>query len=192
MRKGSFLIGVAFAVCVAMPGAPFLPEAHAARMESFGKPPQQPESPPPQPREDPAPKIHKIKIWTNEDLIALRSPADLYILQKEAQATDSEAETLMSCFAFGPPQQSLEDTQRAIQETQQSIRDSEDAIAQSRNTIEDAPEALKARNQRELDRRNAELETSRQQLRALQEHLRELTKQSANENSATPAAPPHE
>ena len=126
-----------------------------------------------------APSTHKVKVWTNEELIATRTPADLYIFQKEAQAAALEMEgfnNLASCFAFGQPEGNADETQKEIDATLQSIRDSEEAVAQSRRALSRGPDNLKLRNQMELAQRMSELNQARERLWKLQEHLRELEK----------------
>src|SRR5580704_13438850 len=121
---------------------------------------------------------HKAKVWTNEDLIATRTPADIYVFEKEAQAAALEEKAfsrIASCFAFGQPEGNAEQTQKEIDALLLSIGDSEQAVAQSRRALPTAPENLKLRDQMELARRVAELNHAREQLWTLQEHLRELT-----------------
>jgi hypothetical protein len=136
---------------------------------------------------------HRVKVWTNEDLIATRTPADIYVFEKEAQvaALDQEAfSRIASCFAFGQPEGNADETQKEIDALLLSIRDSEQAVAQSRRALNTAPENLKLRNQMELAQRVAELNHAREQLWKLQEHLRELTDHASTSNvvhsSATP------
>jgi len=135
-----------------------------------------------------APATRKVKVWTNEELIATRTPADLYTFQKEAQAATLEMEgfnDLASCFAFGQPEGNADETQKEIDATLQSIRDSEDAVAQSRRALSKGPDNLKLRNQMELAQRMSELNQARERLWKLQEHLRELEK--APSESAAPS-----
>jgi ATP-dependent Lon protease len=181
-RRAVFFI---FAMEVLAADAAFNPPARAAATASMPQqqPPEQ-KAPPSQPG--------KVKIWTNDDLIALRTPADIYILEKEAQAAAVEMQDVMACFAWNQTESTIEETQKAIQDTLESIRDSEDAVAQIRKQLDDAPENLKARNQKELERRTTELETSREQLKVLQQRLRELTKQPTGENPVASATPPPE
>jgi hypothetical protein len=139
---------------------------------------------------------HKVKVWTNEELIATRTPADLYLFQKEAQAAALEVErfhTLASCFASDQPEGNAEETQKEIDATLQSIRDSEDAVGQSRTALSNVPEHLKLRNQLELSQRMSELNHARERLWALQEHLQELQRfpaQSKTTSQPTPERPP--
>jgi hypothetical protein len=134
---------------------------------------------------------HKVKVWTNEELLATRTPADLYLFQKEAQAAALEIErfhTLASCFASDQPEGNVEETQKEIDAALQSIRDSEDAVGQSRTALSNVPEHLKLRNQLELSQRMSELNHARERLWALQEHLQELQRSLAQ--PSTTSQPP--
>src|ERR1700730_12292363 len=144
-------------------------------------------------RVNPSFPAHRVKVWTNEDLIATRTAADIYLFEKEAQAAALEEEAfsrIASCFAFGQPEGNTDETQKEIDALLLSIRDSEQAVAQSRRALNTAPENLKLRNQMELAQRVAELNHAREQLWNLQEHLRELTEHTSTSNvvhsSATP------
>jgi hypothetical protein len=140
-----------------------------------------------------APAAHTVKVWTNEDLIATRTPADLYIFQKEADASALEMEgfnNLASCFAFGQPEGNAEETQKEIDATLQSIRDSEVAVNQSRKALSAGPEDLKLRNQLELAQRMSELNHARERLWTLQEHLQEIEKSPPQQSVPTPNPQP--
>jgi hypothetical protein len=145
------------------------------------------QSPPNSSAQSSATPAHKVKVWTNEELIATRTPADVYIFQREADAAALEMEgftNVASCFAFGQPEGNAEETQKEIDATLQSIRDSEAAVNQSRKALSTGPEDLKLRNQLELAQRMSELNHAREHLWTLQEHLQEIEK-----SSAEPAAP---
>src|ERR1700733_10695296 len=145
------------------------------------------QTPPDSQSQSSASPTHKVKVWTNEELIATRTPADVYIFQKEEQAAALEMEdfnNIASCFAFGQPEGNAEETQKEIDATLQSIRDSEEAVNQSRKALSTGPEDLKLRNQLELAQRMSELNHAREHLWTLQEHLREVEK-----SPAEPATP---
>jgi|SRR5450432_584441 hypothetical protein len=128
---------------------------------------------------NPAFPTHKVRVWTNEELIADRKPADIYIFEKEAQTAAQEMamfSNLASCFAFGQPKGNADETQKEIDATVRSIRDSEAAVAQSRKALSTAPDNLKLRNQMELSQRMSELNHARERLWSLQEHLQEIEK----------------
>jgi hypothetical protein len=192
MRKRAFL--AALAAFAAVPAAEFSPPALAASVPLAGPRQAPAEQPLQQQEQNPPLATHKVKVWTNDDLLATRTPADNYMFEKEAQAAaDAAAATIQavtSCFAFNQPEASVEDTQKAIQDIGQSIRDSEDAVAQATKALQNAPESLKARNQAELDRRTTELDKLREQLRVLQERLRQLNNQPAGEPSSEQAPSP--
>ena len=145
------------------------------------------QTPPDSSSQSSASPAHKVKVWTNEELIATRTPADVYIFQKEEQAATLEMEgfnNIAACFAFGQPAGNAEETQKEIDATLQSIRDSEEAVNQSRKALSTGPEDLKLRNQLELAQRMSELNHAREHLWTLQEHLREVEK-----SPAEPATP---
>lgn len=155
---------------------------------------------PPEPQTSAAPvQPHKIKIWTNDDIVTLRTPADIYILEKEAQAAANEAKALMSCFAPSRADAEVEDTQKEIDAAAQSIRDAEAAVTQARKDLQAAPENLQARSRAELERRNLELDAYRDQLKLLQQRLQKLnaqpsaTQRRSGENPSAPSSTePHD
>jgi Protein of unknown function (DUF2524) len=181
MHKRAFLMG--FPVYLAALSAQFIPVTQAAPIAFHRQ--QQPQA------QNPSSTTHKLKIWTNEDLIATRTPADIYVFEKEAQAAANEAATLRSvasCFAFNQPEGTVLETQKAIQEALQSVDDNEAAVTQAQTELDNAPENLKLRDQMALDQRTAELQRARAQLRALQDHLQQLNEQPAAQNPYASAA----
>lgn len=131
----------------------------------------------PQPAQQVAAQTRPQKIWTNDDVVALRTPMDIYILEKEVRTAAEEAfavQRLLSCFAFDQPGGTLEETQLEIKSTTQAIQDSQEAVTQARLQLSNSPEVLRLRNQLELSRRTAELDERRARLVALQKHLSEL------------------
>jgi hypothetical protein len=175
MGKWGFLRGAAaFSALLSVVSMPIMPATRE-------------QSPPDSSSQSSASPTHKVKVWTNEELIATRTPADLYVFQKEEQAAALEMEgfnNIAACFAFGQPAGNAEETQKEIDATLQSIRDSEEAVNQSRKALSTGPEDLKLRNQLELAQRMSELNHAREHLWTLQEHLREVEKPPAE-----PAAP---
>lgn len=203
MLRWRFLRGVA--ACSATLAAPFLPvgkgaaccasNARPSNIRQFGAelmaPTQELAPSGPSPVNPPA-ATHKVKVWTNEELIATRTPADIYIFQKEEQAAALIAEgfdEIASCFAFGQPEGNTEETQKAIDATTATIRDSEEAVVQAQRAVSTAPDSLKLRDQMELAQRTAELNHAREQLWKLQEHLQELGKPPAQINAPSQPSP---
>ena len=151
------------------------------------------QTPPDSSSQSSASPTHKVKVWTNEELIATRTPADVYIFQKEEQAAALEMEgfnNIAACFAFGQPAGNAEETQKEIDATLQSIRDSEEAVNQSRKALSTGPEDLKLRNQLELAQRMSELNHARERLWTLQEHLQEIEKSPTQQGVPTPNPQP--
>src|SRR5450755_1997502 len=172
------------AVRFAMAGVVFLSPAAATPIVSVA---QEQTSPGPQ---NSTPAAHKVKVWTNDELISTRTPADNYIFQKEAQALaaeDAAFNNIASCFAFNATEGNAEETQKEIDATLQSISDSEDAVAQSRKALRTAPDNLRLRNQMELAQRTSELNQARERLWKLQQHLQELAAQPAAPNATAPS-----
>jgi hypothetical protein len=144
----------------------------------------------PQSTDQTSARNHPAKIWTNEEIVTLRTPMDMYILEKEARSAAEEAlafQTLLSCFAFDAPGGTLEETREDIKSITQDVQDSQEAVLQARKQLDNSPEALRLRNQLELSRRTSELDERRARLAALQKHLRELAP--AGPPGETPATP---
>jgi hypothetical protein len=141
---------------------------------------------PPSPRSVHA---HSLKIWTNEDLISTRTPADIYIFAKEAKVAADQAavfQTLTSCFAPNQPEVTVEDTQKAINETTQSIGEADNGIAQAKRQLAEDPEGLKTRDQAELNRRTAERNRLLEQLHTLQDRLQQMAPTPPSEKPSAP------
>jgi hypothetical protein len=158
---------------------------------------QPPSTPPPTPSATSGPpsphavRAHTIKIWTNEDLIGTRTPADIYLFEKEAKAAADRAAAfaaITSCFAPDQPEATAEDTQKAIDEITQSIQESENGIAQARRQLADDPVGLRTRDQSELNRRLAERDQLLERLHALQDRLQQMILKPAPSDAA-PVAP---
>jgi hypothetical protein len=142
--------------------------------------------------QNPSSTDRKVKVWTNDDLIATRTPADVYVFEKEAQAAANDAavfDAVTSCFAPERDEAAIADTRRSIEQTSESLRDAEGAVAQATRELQAAPANLKARNQLELDRRTAELQALRRQLRTLQDRLQQLASQPSEASSEETPSP---
>ncbi|MGC1906779.1 MAG: hypothetical protein WA715_23370 [Candidatus Acidiferrum sp.] len=190
MRTLAIFCGVAM-VCVALAIASPVPAA-----TRYMKSAQDPAQTEPRPQiETGTPRgNHKTKVWTNDDLVATRTPMDVYIFEKEAQAAAMESAAfndMMSCFVPTNTQGSADETQKEIDKTLQEVSDSEDAVSQARRAVSEAPPNLRLRDQMELAQRTTDLNHAREKLWKLQEHLQEVEKssgqQSAPPEPATPA-----
>lgn len=168
---------------------------------------QQPPPPPPpaqsqqngqaqqntQPAQQPA--VKQKRVWTNDDVVALRTPADTYQVDKEArQAAEAEQAAKQAAEAKEPKQPALtvklpntaEETQKAIVEKEGQITGEQNGLERLLRELPDASDDQKADMQKEVDRLAADLPRIRTQLKALQDHLAKLTKP----RSEAPTAPP--
>jgi hypothetical protein len=148
---------------------------------------------------DPAPK--KKKVWTNDDVVSLRTPADNYQLEQEQNAAAEAAATAKQAAtrtAGKSEKQATLDTKLpdSIDETESMIKDTEDDIAggtaileKMRKEIESAPVAQQGEKQKQIDRLSASIESSRRNLKVLQDHLEALKHKPAPENPPAPPSP---
>jgi hypothetical protein len=163
---------------------------------------QPPSSSQPQPQQSSAPEkppSKPKKVWTNEDVVSLRTPADAYQAEKEAQAAaDAEAVAKDIAQARLPKDAgstiklpaTAEETQHMIQTKQEEISDEKAGIERMNNELPSTPEDQKAAVQKEIDRVTGDLRKNRVELEALQNHLQKLKKTAVNQSSPVPPAPP--
>jgi hypothetical protein len=162
---------------------------------------QQQTPPPPTPPENaqPAPQptspaAKQKKVWTEEDVISLRTPADNYQVEKEAKEAAAKEAALRA--AAKPLKQptldpklpaTAEETEKKLKETQLYIQEETDALDKLHKDLQDVPTEQQAQKQEEIDRVNRLLEASQRDLKALQEHLQ--TFQEKPQGEAPPVAP---
>jgi hypothetical protein len=159
---------------------------------------QQDSQPPPQPPDPSAPKPKKV--WTNDEVIQLRSPADAYVADKEArEAADAKAAAqeaaLMKQIKAAELTMKLpstpEETQRLIASNEERIRGLRDELDQLNNSPNDASEVQKAAMHRQIDQLTANLEKKQFELKVLQDYLKGFTKTPTSEPpSGLPVPPP--
>jgi hypothetical protein len=161
-------------------------------------PPQnsQPAFPQARPGDQPAGK-HR-KIWTNDDLILLRTPADIYLAEKEArEAAEAEAAAKLAdqpqASKDAPLEtifpSSIEETQLMIKNTQQDIIDAQAVLASLNAELASVPEEQKKAKEKEIAIVTGELNRAQNQLKAMQDHLADLQKPPASETQAAPPPP---
>jgi DNA repair exonuclease SbcCD ATPase subunit len=139
------------------------------------------------------------KVWTNEDLIALRTPEDIYLFEKEAMeaAAIEEARRRMAAAkqagagaAPGSPAPSIklpetiEQTQKIIDEDLEEISNDEDVLPRLKQQLENAPDDQKAAKQEEIDQITQDLNEARDEVQVLRKHLEELRKGPVSESPA--------
>ena len=135
------------------------------------------------------------KVWTNDDLIELRTPADVYLLEKEARAA-ALAEAAKQAASAEPANQDLprtklpatiEETQRMIDEDLRDIDGEEAELPRAQKDLDAASQDRKAEKQKQLERLTKNLEVARTELKDLQHHL-EVLRKKPTENDLTVSA----
>ncbi len=171
-------------------------------------PPPSPTSPPSaQPASDPEPPIGALpvkrrKVWTNDDVVVLRTPTDNYLAEKEAKrAAEAEAaakEAARKADAKSDKELPLdiklpataEETEKMLKETQIDTQEDIDALDKLHKELLETPAEQQVEKQKEINRLTGNLETLQRDVKALQEHLQSLRKKSQGENPPQLAPPP--
>jgi hypothetical protein len=144
------------------------------------------------------PEAKQKKVWTNDDVIALRTPADLYLLEKEAQeaaaaeAAAEEAAKAKHVDGTGPTEKlpaTVEETRKLIAAKESQIADDQQALDRYTAELPNEPAERKDQMQEEIKRITADLPKERSELKILQDHLEELTKTQLNEAPVSPPVP---
>jgi uncharacterized coiled-coil protein SlyX len=170
-------------------------------------PPSRTEAPSSQPASEPAPPIGELpikrrKVWTNDDVVSLRSPADNYELETEAKkAADAAAAAKEAAIraALKTEKQTplditlpatVEETEKMVNDTQSDIREETVVLDKMQKELTDTPLEEQAQKQTEIDRLNTLLGKSQRDLKALQEHLQTLREKSQQANPPVVPQPP--
>jgi hypothetical protein len=142
------------------------------------------DSPPaPPPPQKPALASHKV--WTNDDIVSLRSPAANYLAQKEAEAAAEALAKLRTSTVPSQPSQeikqpiSLKDAERAITDLLEDIQDQQATLDRLSKERDESPEDQKRAKMREIERRTAVLQESQKELKALQDTRDDLASRAA-------------
>lgn len=143
---------------------------------------------------DPKPR----KVWSNDDVVSLRSPADNYQVEKEAQqAADAKAAARKADLAKRVKQAGLtlelpptsEETQRLIKDREGRIKDWQERVQRLSQDLVGAPADLKASAQKQIEAFTADSQKAQLEVEVLQDHLQELAKATPKHNEAPPAPP---
>jgi hypothetical protein len=126
------------------------------------------------------------KVWTEDDIESLRSPGDVYRLQKEAQAAAQASNHEAAPNKLAPQTTvaikqpaTLEETERAIKDSQDDIQDQKDTLARLSQELRESPADQKAVREKEIERRTAVLQESQNQLKAFQVSRDDLARKTA-------------
>lgn len=183
------------------------PEYRAFGIQEAAQQPPPPASsqqtaPSSQPAAEGQPDAKKRKVWTNEDLVALRTPADIYILEKEsreaaeaeaaekeaAQREAAKAEASTATEAKLPATQ--EATEKLLSNKQGDLDEETAALAKLKTELPGTPAEQQPDKQKEIDRLSADTEALQRDLKALQEHLKTFAPKPEEQTSPPPAGPP--
>lgn len=166
-------------------------------------------TPPPssQPSSKPAPPIEELpvkrrRVWTNDDVVQIRTPADNYEIEKEAkEAADAQAAAKDAAIraAIKSEKQTpldiklpatVEETERMLKVKQGEIQEETVILQELRKELQNAPAEEQPQKQKDIDRLTALIETSQRDIRALQDHLQTLRGKPQEENPPAPPQPP--
>jgi colicin import membrane protein len=142
------------------------------------------------------------KVWTNDEVVALRTPADIYLLEKEArEAAEAEAAEKAAqekaakeaAPKVASPAAELpatrEDTQKLIDAKTSEINEDQATLDRYTSEVDNEPADRKEQMQGEITRITAELPKKKLELKTLQDHLEELMKAQPTAASAPPPQP---
>lgn len=198
-----FFIGQRGASILAMGSALLL---GPATYSASARPPQEQQSPPqqqssPSQQSSPAQQTQpnsppgqlepkKKKVWINEDLIALRTPADIYVLEKEAQelaaaeaagkTTDLEQQVKDAKLKLELPP-TAEATQQLIKTKEAEVDEAQAQLDQLNKDFSNAAEADQAGMQNAINAATNNLSRLQLELKFLRQHLENLGKRASQE-----------
>ena len=197
------MASLALGVCSLVAGSWFA--VSAAQLDER----QQSQQPPPPPQNSqpasqqvplPDPPVGKQrKVWTNDDVVELRTPADNYLVEKDAKEA---AEAAARAKSAARPQvakeapleiklpSSIEESQLLLKNKEQDISDDQAALVSLNTELANLSDEPRKAKQKEIEIVAAELDRARNELKALQQHLVELHKPPASESRAAPPPPP--
>ncbi|HKV25000.1 MAG TPA: hypothetical protein VJN93_10460 [Candidatus Acidoferrum sp.] len=128
-------------------------------------------------------------VWTNDDLIAMRTPEDLYLQAREKESEVLQRKASTSSDAKDPIVPAVKlpatiaATEQSIREDQQDVYDAKEKLAELSDQLSTAPEDQKPGKQSEITRRTGILQATERELKVLEEHLEKLRAQQAGANS---------
>jgi len=205
----SLALGAAFLLAQENCGAASARQQGQQQSQSQQPPPPPSTTPPPsaQPAPDPAAQIGPLplkrrKVWTNDDVVVLRTPTDDYLAEKDAkaeadkQAAVKEAAIRAAVKSEGQPPLDIklpptrEQTEKMVNDTQAEIQEETQVLAKLQKELLEAPAEQQDHKQKEIDRLTVALETSHRNLKALQGHLQTFSEKPPEENPAAPPQPP--
>lgn len=149
-------------------------------------------------RQKPASKPHSHKVWTNDDVNSVRSPADIYVDAKYTQAAGSAASEQpaagkpakhVASPALSNPK-TLGDADKMIAWEKRDVDAQTEYVELLKKQIEEAPQEDKERLKKVLQERIQILADTRGEMETLVEQKKELQKKAAANNNSAAAQPP--
>ena len=170
-------------------------EQQSSQSQQQASQPQQDPAVPPKAEAEPGPKPKKV--WTNDDVVSLRSPADVFLAEKEeqeaakAKASAKKADLAKQVKESGltlelPP--TAEETQRLIKVREDQAGDLQKRLDQLNHDLSDGEELQRAITQQHIETVTNDLRKLQLEIKVLQAHLDGLPKAAPAEPS--PAPPP--
>ena len=200
--RGLDALFIAFGVgCFSAALSPFVyagvpQEQQSSQAQQASQPQQNPQlTPPIQDSSAPKPK----KVWSNDDVVSLRTPADIYQAEKEAQeAADAEAAAKKSELAKHIKDDGLtiklpstvEEAQALIKDKEERIKDLRERLDRSNQDLPDTEGSKKAAIQLQIEALSSDLTKTQLEVKVLRNHLEELVKATTDESVSTPVTPP--
>jgi hypothetical protein len=177
--------------------AGWLQEQQTSPAQQQASQPQQNPQPAPQIQDPSAPKPKKV--WSNDDVVSLRTPADIYQAGKEAQqAADAEATAKKSELAKHSKGDGLTikfpstpgETEALIKDKEERIKDLRERLDRSNQDLPDAEGSKKTAIQLQIEALSSDLTKTQLEVKALKNHLEELAEGTAGESGSAPVTPP--
>jgi hypothetical protein len=137
------------------------------------------------------------KIWSNDDVVSLRTPADNYLAEKEMQkAADAEAATKKAELARQIKEAGLtvelpstsEGTEGLIKIKEEQAKDLQVRLDLLNHDLPEA--AKKAPIQQQIEAVSHDLRKIQLEIKVLQSHLESFPKAATGESVSAPATPP--
>jgi hypothetical protein len=183
--------------------------AFAAQVQEQQQQSESQQPPPPPPPQNPLPSSQQVpppaqpaskqhKVWSNDDVVSLRSPADTYLAEKEVrEAADADAAARKAALAKQIKEAGLalklpstsEETERLIRAKQDQIGDLQDGMDRLRKDLPDAPPDRKPEMEKQIETFTGYLQKAEVELSILRDHLQDLAKTPPNEKPSAPSAP---
>jgi hypothetical protein len=151
---------------------------------------------PPVKHAKPAPKPHKV--WTDDEVGSLRSPADAYLGAKYSQA-DGAADSKEAAAVKPKPHvaapalsnpKTVDDADKMIAWEKRDVDAQTEYVERLKNQIEEAPQEDKERLKKVLQERIQILADTRGEMETLVQQKKELQKKAATDSNNAAAQPP--